>query len=977
MSRRLLRRGLLSAALFGAATFAPFTAAKPPDLPAEVKSEATPVVVPDDGTLPVQLPAAPVVNQAGNTLPESATFPYPLGDVESKPAFNRLRLKERQTLTSCLLFSAHPLLALVPPDSVLYLPEEIREGLAKDAAPGLSAEEIAACVGTGPSPTLTGFGLPEPPKLTACPYLSQPHAAPTIVDVTERTPLDNLESLVESRRLLESGKEMLRTGRVCEALDFFEKISRLCPGSRYEEMAQAVAAEVMKLIPAAEEEAEEGAKQKDEEQNSEVRQRLIEMLSPFLRTSDDYRVRQIEELLKQSAELRQLEQEWEQYWHLGQQVKLHVIVAEVNRSAARSIGLNTCLTNNNGVRSFPYDTGNQLSCNLRKAEGVRIKSEPVLTTLNGCTTNFQAGGSFPVPVVTGNTCTCMVGVSYVPFGVQLAFTPLITDKDRIRLNINANVSTRDITTGTIIAGASVPGLTTRNINTTVELRDGATVALTGLNLTNLQDEANIVPMFTALPIIGRFIELGIASVDETELVILVQPELVHPLPVRDVQLPGTDRIDQNNVTIPPPPTIERSPNGSLDADESEEEESLRAIEFSGTPLGVIMSDLLNGQGVNLFPEKPAAPEWQEEEQEEPIRETKAKEIERHLNMPVNVKYNNVPLRQVIEDFRQMYGLNIWVDEQALADKGISADRSVTMKLEEIPLQSVLRLMLKNFGLCFVVENDVVQITSPEKNVPKSVAVDDTTEVQKESNSCTALHLVPPVSLSCSPCVEPGARIMADGLLKAARLALESGQHDKAADLARQAYALDPKRMENDTAVYSLYLLVTEPTKTGCRVNNFKPACCVAGCGHSVTATVAGEPTLRPNLPGVDPRIVAALEKVWAPAEAKRPRLELVIEEEQELREPAKSVEIEEPFVLEGPAKRKYGVYKDAMAAQWAWESLCDVAAPDDCVELLKTVVDFRIGVVLSDLGAKSSWHVSYSLLGWHVEQIPFDDDEEE
>ena len=51
---------------------------------------------------------------------------------------------------------------------------------------------------------------------------------------------------------------MLRTGRLCEALDLFEKIGGLCPGSRYEAMANALVAEAFKLVPGAAEEAEKG-----------------------------------------------------------------------------------------------------------------------------------------------------------------------------------------------------------------------------------------------------------------------------------------------------------------------------------------------------------------------------------------------------------------------------------------------------------------------------------------------------------------------------------------------------------------------------------------------------------------------------------------------------------------------------------------------------------------------------------------------
>ena len=112
--------------------------------------------------------------------------------------------------------------------------------------------------------------------------------------------------------------------------------------------------------------------------------------------------------------------------------------------------------------------------------------------MNGQSANFQAGGQFPVPVVTRlRLRPALQGVSFVPYGVQLSFTPYITDRDRIRLNIAANVSTRDLAAGvTTSAAPSVPGLTTRNFQTTVELREGQTLAVAGLIQNNLGADAN-------------------------------------------------------------------------------------------------------------------------------------------------------------------------------------------------------------------------------------------------------------------------------------------------------------------------------------------------------------------------------------------------------------------------------------------------------------------------------------------------------
>ena len=98
--------------------------------------------------------------------------------------------------------------------------------------------------------------------------------------------------------------------------------------------------------------------------------------------------------------------------------------------------------------------------------------------MNGQVATFQSGGQFPVPVIGGfGAIGGVQGVQFVPFGVQISFTPIITDRDRIRLTVQAVVSTRDNAASANIGGANVPGLNTRSFSTTVELREGQTMAV--------------------------------------------------------------------------------------------------------------------------------------------------------------------------------------------------------------------------------------------------------------------------------------------------------------------------------------------------------------------------------------------------------------------------------------------------------------------------------------------------------------------
>jgi pilus assembly protein CpaC len=260
-----------------------------------------------------------------------------------------------------------------------------------------------------------------------------------------------------------------------------------------------------------------------------------------------------------------------------QQVALKVVVAEINRSAARSIGLDFNVRTNGGITVFSQNTGGLLGTTantaaavagaapnilaninnnrlnlainaLRQLHYAKLMAEPTLTTLNGQSANFQAGGSFPIPVVTGATSTGLQGVQFVPFGVQLQFTPTITDRDRVRLNVRAEVSATDVATQTSINGANVPGLQTRNFQSTVELREGETLAVAGLIQQNNGADSSRVPFFGDLPVIGRLAGFDQVTANEKELVILVTPELVHPLDPKELPpLPGSDIWEPGDV----------------------------------------------------------------------------------------------------------------------------------------------------------------------------------------------------------------------------------------------------------------------------------------------------------------------------------------------------------------------------------------------------------------------------------------------
>ena len=268
-----------------------------------------------------------------------------------------------------------------------------------------------------------------------------------------------------------------------------------------------------------------------------------------------------------------------------QQVMLRVVVAEVNRSATRSVGLNFSVMNNAGNYLTTNISGGLIGSSLTKGGGgagagsstgsanigasldngqillainamrtlgyARSLAEPNIVALNGQVARFQAGGQFPVPVISGFTAAGLQGVSFIPYGVIVQFIPTVTDRDRIRLVMRAEVSTRDVGSSTAIAGASVPSLSSRNFTTSVELREGQTLAVAGLIQTNLAGDSNQIPGIGDLPFIGNLFANKHIENAEQELVILITPEFVHPLDSRDgheeLALPGADLYEPGDL----------------------------------------------------------------------------------------------------------------------------------------------------------------------------------------------------------------------------------------------------------------------------------------------------------------------------------------------------------------------------------------------------------------------------------------------
>jgi pilus assembly protein CpaC len=267
----------------------------------------------------------------------------------------------------------------------------------------------------------------------------------------------------------------------------------------------------------------------------------------------------------------------------SQQVLLKVRVAEMNRTGFREIGgdflatipqygtlfgsqiggsspvnATTVIPNTLSVTpsstfygTFAHGQFQTVLSALRRNNLLKILAEPNLMALNGHQAEFLAGGSFPVPVqnsVGGSSGTGGISVQFKEFGVRLAFLPIILEDDTIRLTVDPEVSSIDFTLGTTLVpgGTPVPGLNTRKSHTTVELRQGETLAIAGLMQITLAGQTQRIPGLGDLPYIGAFFSNTTDSRIEKELVVLVTPYLAEPMIPGQVPPGPGDEVKEPN-----------------------------------------------------------------------------------------------------------------------------------------------------------------------------------------------------------------------------------------------------------------------------------------------------------------------------------------------------------------------------------------------------------------------------------------------
>lgn len=243
-----------------------------------------------------------------------------------------------------------------------------------------------------------------------------------------------------------------------------------------------------------------------------------------------------------------------------QQVMLEVKIAEVNRTEAEKLGFDfkgamrktgsawtqvmTGLIGGSPAslllgKNLPTSTllggaseGGSFLIDAEKTDNViKVLAEPNIVAISGQEASFLVGGEIMIPVTSG--VGGAVRLQSKQFGVGLVFLPTVLEEGRINLRVNPEVSElvsfQQVASTGLGAIVAVPTFKTRRISTTVQLRDGQSLAIGGLLQDNFKEQIKRFPMLGEVPVLGALFSSSNYLMDKTELMIIVTPRLVQPL----------------------------------------------------------------------------------------------------------------------------------------------------------------------------------------------------------------------------------------------------------------------------------------------------------------------------------------------------------------------------------------------------------------------------------------------------------------
>lgn len=246
------------------------------------------------------------------------------------------------------------------------------------------------------------------------------------------------------------------------------------------------------------------------------------------------------------------------------QILVHAKIIDIDRIASKSLGVDWgtgSVVNERSGRTYSFQSQPILFGQIADAAGkytnllgggglnrvspiaaqltalvtedkARVLSEPSLMVLDGSEGSILVGGEIPIPVAQSSNGTsganASVAIEYKPYGVRLLVGAALVGDKLIQLTVTPEVSELDYGAGLQLSGFSVPALTVRRATSTLQMADGETLVIGGLYSNTVSRQVNRIPVLSQIPVLGEFFKSTTTRKEESELLILIEPEIVTP-----------------------------------------------------------------------------------------------------------------------------------------------------------------------------------------------------------------------------------------------------------------------------------------------------------------------------------------------------------------------------------------------------------------------------------------------------------------
>ncbi len=193
----------------------------------------------------------------------------------------------------------------------------------------------------------------------------------------------------------------------------------------------------------------------------------------------------------------------------------------------------TTFTLADALNVFLFRPDLNLATTIKALENKRMLetlAEPSVPAIDGKQASFLAGGEFPFPVIQGGSAVGAVTIQWREFGVRITFTPRMTPRGTLRLQVAPEVSSLDFSNGLVFQGFNIPAISTRKVQTEIELESGQSFGVAGLLDNRVVEVWNKIPGLGDIPFFGKLFQSKSRSKNNTELLVLVTPEIVRPIP---------------------------------------------------------------------------------------------------------------------------------------------------------------------------------------------------------------------------------------------------------------------------------------------------------------------------------------------------------------------------------------------------------------------------------------------------------------